>query len=416
MSGLGATLLEGLLAGDRGHRGIRIDCGRGHEAKFVGYRSKLLDTILGPVTLDRAWYHCTGCRHGFAPRDIELGVTGASLTPGLRRMVARVAASQPFAQARDVLAELAGIELTAKRIERSAEADGQAVAAATAAEADAVLAGNLHQLETRPGPVDTLYVTMDGTGVPCVPAATQGRAGKQPGGRAATREVKLACLFTQTGLDDDGRPVRDPHSSSYVATFAPAEAFGTLVHAEARRRGAHRARQLVVLGDGAPWIWNLTSLHFPNATGIVDLYHAREHLHELVQLAAPALGGNQRDWLTNRLDDLDRGDINAITTATKALALPDDTIADIDQTLGYFDTNRHRMRYAYFRKRGLFVGSGAVEAGCRAVVGQRLKLSGMRWNIPGATGILTLRCHHASGRWDQIWTRLHQPKAVSLVA
>jgi hypothetical protein len=74
------------------------------------------------------------------------------------------------------------------------------------------------------------------------------------------------------------------------------------------------------------------------------------------------------------------------------------------------------MRYADFRKRRLFVGSGAVEAGCRAVVGQRLKLSGMRWNIPGATGILTLRCHHASGRWDQIWTRLHQPNAMSRVA
>jgi len=255
MSGLGATLLERLLAGDRGHRGTRIDCGHGHEAEFVGYRTKHLDTILGPATLDRAWYHCTGCHHGFAPRDVELGMAGASLTPGLRRMVARLAASQPFAQARDVLAELAGIELTAKRIERSAEADGQTVAAAITAEADAVLAGSLHQLEASPEPVDTLYVMMDGTGVPCVPAATEGRRGKQPDGRAATREVKLACLFTQTGLDDAGRPVRDAGSSSYLATFAPAEAFGTLVYAEARRRGAHRARQLVVLGDGAPWIF-----------------------------------------------------------------------------------------------------------------------------------------------------------------
>lgn len=382
----------------------------------MGYRSNLLDTILGPATLDRAWYHCSGCHHGFAPRDIELGLAGASLTPGLRRMVARLAASQPFVQARDDLAELAGIQLTAKRIERSAEADGQTVAAATTTEAGAVLAGHLHQLDTDPEPVDTLYVTMDGTGVPCVPAVTQGRTGKQPDGRAATREVKLAWLFTQSGLDDDGKPLRDDGSSSYVATFAPAEDFGTLIYAQARRRGAQRARQLVVLGDGAAWIWNLASLHYPNATGIVDLYHARQHLHQLAHLTAPALGGNQHDWLTDRLDDLDRGDIDAITTATQALELPDATTDDIDQALGYFDTHRHRMRYAYFRKRGLFVGSGAVEAGCRTVVGQRLKLSGMRWNIPGATGILTLRTHHASGRWDQLWTRLHQPQDVSRVA
>ena len=361
MSGLGARLLEGLLAGDRGHRGARIDCGQGHEAEFIGYRTKQIDTILGSATCERAWYHCTGCRHGFAPRDIELGMADASLTPGLRRMVARVAADHPFAQGRDVLAELAGIELTAKRIERSAEADGQMVAAATAAEADAVLAGNLHQLETSPGPVDTLYVTMDGTGVPCVPAATQDRAGKRDDGRARTREVKLACLFTQTGLDDDGRPVRDPHSSSYVATFEPSEAFGTLVYAEARRRGIHRARRRVVLGDGAPWIWNLAAMHFPDATGIVDLYHARQHLHELAQLAAPALAGDQRDWLTDRLDDLDRGDIPGLAAAARALELPDTLAAEIDDALSYFETNQTRMRYTTFRKAGLFIGSGAIE-------------------------------------------------------
>jgi hypothetical protein len=116
MSGLGATLLERLLAGNRGHRGTRIDCGQEHEAEFVGYRPKHLDTILGPASIDRAWYHCSGCHQGFAPRDIELGMAGASLTPGLRRMVARLAANQPFGQARDDLAEQAGIELTAASV------------------------------------------------------------------------------------------------------------------------------------------------------------------------------------------------------------------------------------------------------------------------------------------------------------
>jgi hypothetical protein len=108
-------------------------------------------------------------------------------------------------------------------------------------------------------PPDKLYVAVDGTGVPTVPTATQDRAGKHPDGRARTREVKLACLFTQTTVDDQGRPVRDPGSSSYLASFAPAGEFATLVHAEARRRGSDHIRQPVVLGDGAPWIWNLAT-------------------------------------------------------------------------------------------------------------------------------------------------------------
>ena len=101
--------------------------------------------------------------------------------------------------------------------------------------------------------------------------------------------MKLACLFTQTTLDGDGHPVRDPGSSSYLATFAPAAPFGVLVTAEALRRGAARIRQLTVLGDGAVWIWNLASELFPAATQVVDLYHAREHVHDLAALATRLL-------------------------------------------------------------------------------------------------------------------------------
>ena len=130
-----------------------------------------------------------------------------------------------------------------------------------------------------------LYIAVDGTGVPMIAAETEGRPGKGDDGRARTREVKLACLFTQASVDDDGRPVRDPGSSSYLATFEPAARFAQLTDAEARRRGAEHIRQLVVLGDGAVWIWNIADALFPAATQIVDLYHAREHVHDLANLA-----------------------------------------------------------------------------------------------------------------------------------
>ena len=404
MTQLGAVLLGQLLAADPGHRGPRIDCEAGHSAQFVGYRDKNVDTVLGRVTLRRAYYHCAACGRGIVPRDDDLGVTDASLSPGLRRMVARAAAAEPFATAADLLAELAGIQLSDKRIERSAETDGTTAAKRITTESAAIACGMLAVLPA-PGEhgdaPDKLYIAVDGTGVPMVPAAVTGRAAKSGDGRARTREVKLACLFTQTTLDEAGRPVRDPGSTSYVGSFAPAEHFATLVHAEARRRGADRIRQLVVLGDGAPWIWKLATAIVPEATPIVDIYHAREHLHDLAAGLAPVLGDGHDDWLHARLADLDAGDIEALVTETTRLPLDGDTA----KALAYFKTNAHRMRYAYFREHGMFIGSGTVEAGCKAVVGQRLKLSGMRWNIPGATGILTLRCEQASNRFEHIWTR-----------
>jgi len=421
MMRLGTSLLGQLLAADTGHHGPRIGCREGHAASFVGYRTKTIQTVLGAVAVRRAYYHCTGCGHGVVPRDEQLGVSDASLSPGLRKVAARAAAAAPFAKAAELLAELAGIRLNPKRIERSAETDGAAAAARITVESEAIARAAVAVLAAptdRARTPDKRYIAIDGTGVPMVAAATTGRAGKYPDGRARTREVKLAAVFTQTTVDEAGRPVRDPATTSYLASLAPAAEFATLVHAEARRRGADHIRQLVVLGDGAPWIWNLATAIAPEATPIVDLYHAREHLHALAAHLTDVLGDTHRDWLTARLDDLDAGDIETLVTETERLHphLPEDSVNDTAKALGYFKTNAHRMRYAYFRAHGMFVGSGVIEAGCKSIVGQRLKLSGMRWNIPGATGILTLRTHHASDRFNQIWTQPHNQTTAHATA
>jgi hypothetical protein len=400
--GLGRSVLEPLLAADPGYRGPRTGCGAGHQAAFVSCRDKTVDTVLGPVTISRAWYHCAACGHGFAPRDQQLGIAGQTMSPGLARMTDRAAAAVPFTAAARLVGELAGITITGRRAGRRAEADGIAAAAVIEQQAAAITARQVVPLPPA-GPLpDMLYICIDGTGVPMRPAETQGRAGKGEDGRARTREVKLCCAFTQAGLDEEGRPVRDPGSSSYLATFAPAAGFGTLMAGEARRRGAGRIRQAVILGDGAAWIWNLATQHFPEATQIVDLFHAREHLHELAKLLEFMLGNHQQDWLDERLTDLDAGDIPAICTAARTFPLTGTKATERDTALGYFEHNAHRMHYARFRSLGMFVGSGAVEAGCKAIVGQRLKLSGMRWSVPGASGILTLRCLQASNRWEEI--------------
>jgi hypothetical protein len=398
----GCGILEKLLAADPGYRGPLVPCGNGHEAGFVAYRDKDIDTVLGPVTLTRAWYHCAACRHGFAPRDAELGVAGASMSPGLTAMNDQAAAAAPFAKASRLLECLAGVRLTVKRVERAAEASGTAEAAADRDRAALITARKLVPLPPSPLP-DKLYGAIDGTGVPMTAKETAGRDGKGEDGRARTREVKLGVFFTQDEVDDEGYPVRDQDSSSYIATFEPASAFAGLVEAEGIRRGAHHVRQLTILGDGAPWIWNIATSKFPGATQIVDLYHARQHLHDLARLLEFMLLDHREEWLAARLEDLDHGDTDGICKAARAYPLAGVKKDEMDTALGYFENNAPRMRYHWFRSRGLFVGSGAVESGCKAVIGQRLKLSGMHWTVNGASAIATLRCHQASCPDDQIW-------------
>ena len=399
---LGGGVLGKLLAAGPGYRGPRVPCGQGHEAEFVSYRDKTFDTVLGPVTVSRAWYHCAECGHGLAPRDAGLGVAGASMSPGLAAMNDRAAAAGPFAKASGLLEFLAGVRLTVKRVERAAEASGTAAAAADRDRAALITARKLVPLPPSPLP-DKLYGAVDGTGVPMTATETAGRDGKGEDGRARTREVKLGVFFTQDEVDDGGYPVRDQGSSSYIAAFEPASVFADLVKAEGIRRGADHVRQLTIIGDGAAWIWNTVAARFPGATQIVDLYHAREHLHDLARLLEFMLPDRKDNWLAARLEDLDYGDIDGICDAARACRLTGVKKDELDTALGYFEHNAPRMRYHWFRSRGLFVGSGAVESGCKAVIGQRLKLSGMRWTLDGASAITTLRCHQASCTDDQIW-------------
>jgi len=398
---LGGGVLGEALSADPGYRGPRVDCGRGHEAVFAGYREKVIDTVLGPVTLRRAWYHCADCGHGLAPRDAELGAAGGSMSPGLRAMSDKAAAAVPFAQAAGLLENLAGISLTVKRVERAAEASGAAVAAASRSRAVLTARRKLVPLPPSPLP-DKLYAVIDGTGVPVTSKETAGRQGKGEDGRARTREVKLAVFFTQDKLDDEGYPVRDRASSSYIATFEPVGVFADLVKAEGIRRGADHVRQFTILGDGAAWIWNLAAATFPEATCIVDLYHAREHLHSLTRSLEFMLLDRKEEWLAARLEDLDYGYIDGIEAAVRQYPLEGVKKNEAERELGYFLNNAPRMRYHWFRSRGLFVGSGVVEAGCKTIVGQRLKQSGMHWTIAGADPIITLRCAEASSQWETV--------------
>lgn len=249
-----------------------------------------------------------------------------------------------------------------------------------------------------------LYIEMDGTGAPVVAAETEGRRGKVKGRPARTREVKLACVFTQTTTDERGRPVRDEHSTTYTGAIETAEEFGLRLYTEAWRRGWSRAKKKVVIADGALWIWNLADQHFPGAVQIVDLFHARQHLWELSAKLFPTDKRGRDRWTARLLDRLEQGKIEALVKVLRAFPAPNEELAHIlSNEAEYFRRNADRMRYPQFRAQGLFVGSGVVEAGCKTVIGSRLKRSGMFWTVRGANAIIALRCCRLSARFEDYW-------------
>ena len=306
-----------------------------------------------------------------------------------------------FRSGREQLQLLADLTVTTKAVERTAEAIGEDIERRQQQECQRAL-----QLEL-PIPmrarIPVLYVEMDGTGIPVVGKESAGRSGKQDGQPAHTREAKLGCLFTQTTVDDEGYPVRDEASTSYVGAIESCEEFGRRLYAEAWRRGWARADKQVVLADGAEWIWNQAELHFPGAIQIVDLYHARQHLWDLSAKLYPNDSPAQRRWVMARRDKLDEGKIEALGRSLRSVALSHPELAEeICREAQYFESNQERMRYPKFRKQGLFVGSGVIEAGCKTVLG-RLKRSGMFWTVRGANAIIALRCCQLSGKFEDYW-------------
>jgi hypothetical protein len=378
-------------------------------ARYAGRHAKTFRSVLGPLTLERAYYLCEACEAGFCPRDRALGLEGTSLSPAVTRMVGLVGAMVSFEEGHELLSELAGVKVPTKHVERAAEALGREIA-------------DDEKLVAEPPPVDepvapTLYLGMDGTGVPMRASEVEGREGKQPDGTSKTREVKLCTVWSAEGRDKEGTPVRDEGSVTYSAAIESAaskdtdkepSAFAARAMREATRRGFERATRRVVLGDGAPWIWNLANDHFPDAVQIVDRFHAKQHLSDVAKAIWGAKSEEPKPWANARHDDLDAGDIDAVLAA---LAVHAGAVEEARQCVDYVTTNRDRMKYADFRAAGLCTSTGVVEAGCKVAIGTRCKRAGMHWTVAGADAIVALRCCKLSGRFEDFWARRAEHRA-----
>ena len=398
----GAAVLSKLLSSSEA-ASPAVPCPRcSHQARYHDTRPKQLHTVLGAVEFQRAYYHCPRCHRGLSPLDRKLDVESTACSPGVRRMIGVVGSETSFDHGREQLELLAGLDLTTKAVERQAEAIGADIAAGQ--QAGIERAKQLELPEVCAPSVPVLYIEMDGTGVPVAKSETEGRAGKTEGQPARTREVKLGCVFTQTTTDERGRPVRDERSTTYTGAIETAAEFGLRIYTETWRRGWSRAKKKVVIGDGAIWIWNLADQHFPGAVQIVDLYHARQHLWDLSAKLFPADEKHRRRWTLRMIEKLDNGKIEEVVNTLRQLQTTNEEVAhQISKEAGYFERNKKRMRYPCFRSQKIFVGSGVVEAGCRTVIGERLKRSGMFWTVRGANDIIALRCCRLSGRFEDYW-------------
>jgi hypothetical protein len=365
-----------------------------------GKREKRIASMLGEGCISRTYYECGNCGAHAFPKDEALGMKGTSFTPGVKRAVARLAAHEPFESASQTLWTLCGINVCSKDTERIAESIGETIRAERKLLVEDAFSEDRDVVPVSGDPAPLMYIEYDGTGIPARKAETEGREGKAEDGSAKTREMKTGCIFTQHSTDDKGQPIRDKGSTSYFAAIEKADDFGRRVYAEAMRRGAGNAKRRVIIGDGAKWIWNIADTHFPGATQIVDLYHAKEHVCELLK---KLIGEEtERKPLKERMCTLlETGSIPALTAAMSVLPVEGREQSELLRTeTAYFKNNAHRMNYASFRRQGLFVGSGVIEAGCKNVIGKRLKQSGMHWSVRGANSIAALRCAVISGHFD----------------
>lgn len=400
---LAARALEQRLNADTSdHAAPELPCSCGGPAQYHGRHEKTVESVLGPLHLERAYYHCKKCQSGFCPRDRDLRLELFSLTPGVLRMTGSTAALVSFEESSALLHELAGVEVSTSQVQRAAEALGAEIAADERA-----------CVEKMGEVAPAMYLGMDGTGVPMRPTEVAGRAGKQPDGSAKTREAKVVTVWTAESRDEEGKPVRDPGSVTYSAAIESAATLDTSpkrsdlaerVLREATRRSFTEAPRCVVLGDGSAWIWNTATELFPQAIQILDRFHVKETLHRTAQSIFGATSEGKQ-WAAARCTELDDGKLHTIVHALR----PHHSSTEATKCAMYIFRNRARMRYPKFHAQGLCTSTGVLEAGCKVVIGTRLKRAGMHWTVSGANAIIALRCSKLSGRFEDFWERRSTP-------
>lgn len=365
-----------------------------------------VQSIFGHFKVSRDYYYHAGKKQGHYPADAALGLE-VGYTPALAKLLCLEGADETtYLKAERHLLQTGGITVSARQIQRVVQRIG--------APAQQWQERTAQPNQCQHDKIPVLYVSADATGVPMVPEELEGRKGKQPDGKAKTRQVYLGCVFTQHRVDEKGRPVRDWESTTYVSSFKSIHEFGPLLRQEALRRGMATAEKVVLLVDGANCLEKMGQLNFKDCVQIVDFYHAMEHAGLVLEALLgskdhPDYKCQHRSWAKRLLKDK----VQSLIDEARQQSVGTSREAAVEDALHYFVSNVSRMTYGTFRKAGYFIGSGVVEAGCKTVIGGRCKQSGMFWSEPGAENILAFRCIHSSRRVDEFWKHRLNFKAAA---
>ena len=366
----------------------------GQDAHYQRKRWVKLITMFGAVRCRRAYYVCATCRGGHCPLDKQLGLRPNAMSAEVERLAGMVGVQMPFGKGRDVFEELTLISLSDHSLDKAAQAYGGEVAKQEDEWLTAAVEGDaLSRCERdHPRPL-RLYGTLDGGRV-------QTRAPK--GQEQPWRELKVGAWFTARGQPPehpDGKWSIQAQNITYYTDIAPADDFGDILWATGVQRDAHRALELVFLADGARWIWDLVSLHFPHAIQIVDWFHACEYLTPVAKLAFTDKQ-KQQQWLEQVKTALWNGLLDDVIAACAHHVDPKRAEDPAQKAVTYYTNNRHRMDYPTYRANGYQIGSGTIESGVKQIATQRMKVPGARWQLQNARLVAKARAAFLSEQWD----------------
>jgi hypothetical protein len=382
---LGTALLSGLLALAAASPPASVTCPCGASATFRRLRPATVTTLLGRLTYNRATYGCATCKKGHAPLDQQLQVAAGSFSLGLQELLALLGATQDsFAQAAALLARLCLVQVCPNSVRAATEDLGATLVQHTLDAASS--AQNQDILPPAQSAVPRqLYISMDGVLVHCR--------------SSGWRELKTGCVYT-TRLQRSRRApyerVLRMEQPSYSASLTEAAPFGWQLCVEAARRGVAQTDEVIVIGDGAHWIWTLAEQHFPGATQIVDWYHASQYVWNAATSIHGEASTARTSWAKQQLDALWEGRLDQLLAALAPHAGDDGAV---DAAVSYYTTQRGRMDYPRYRARGLQIGSGTIESTCKHLISARLKQAGMIWSEEGANAVSAVRAWLKSGRW-----------------
>jgi hypothetical protein len=361
-----------------------VRCSCGALARYHSMAERRLITRHGEFPLIRPYYYCPPCAAGFAPLDAQLGLDRSGTTFQIRRWVARMSVKSAFAEAAADLEEYTGVQLSVSHVERIAVHIGSSLARALRQQSHQHQVGGLPLPDLRPA---RLYISMDGKMVPL----------RDPWRRDGSQGA-LACRYGEckTGVVYEAEPGpkgdQGVRHCAYVSTMGKVGVFGPLIGTLAHTHGHHRAREVVVLGDGAPWIWQIAATQFPSAVQILDYYHATQHLWSVANAWFGEATAEATAWMEAREAELKADQVLLVLRAIREWKPRSAAKRQLrDTEYQFIANNAERMRYRTFREKGYHIGSGVVESACGHVVGQRLDEGGMHWREETADAIVCLR-------------------------